>query len=91
MIWDRAWKELTGLPFVFAAWISNKPLDPSFLLAFNEANRSGLDHIEAVVAENPFPFFDLRVLQNVLDNIVLTIPNAEGWRKIPLDSCGYDK
>ena len=54
-----AWKALTGLPFVFAAWISNKRLDPSFVEAFDEANRQGLLHIDDVVAENAYPVFDL--------------------------------
>jgi chorismate dehydratase len=56
----EAWKELTGLPFVFAAWISNKKLDPSFLNAFNKANEFGVGQIDAVVAENPFPLFNLQ-------------------------------
>ena len=55
----EAWKGLTGLPFVFAAWISNKPLDPGFVAAFDEANRQGVEHIDAVVAENPYALFDL--------------------------------
>lgn len=55
-----AWKELTGLPFVFAAWISNKRLDPSFLAEFDEANRQGLAHIDDVVAENPYAAFPLK-------------------------------
>ena len=55
----EAWKALTGLPFVFAAWISNKPLDPVFIEAFDEANRRGVEQIDAVVAENPYPVFDL--------------------------------
>jgi chorismate dehydratase len=55
----EAWKNLTGYPFVFAAWISNKALDPEFLKKFNEANKAGLEQIDAVVAENPYPFFDL--------------------------------
>jgi len=55
----EAWKGLTGLPFVFAAWISNKPLDPGFIREFDEANRQGIGHIDAVVAENPYPFFNL--------------------------------
>jgi chorismate dehydratase len=54
-----AWKELTGLPFVFAAWISNKSLDPSFIKEFDEANRQGLLQIGEVVAENPYPHFSL--------------------------------
>ena len=56
----EAWKAFTGYPFVFAAWISNKSLDPAFVAAFDEANRQGLMQIEAVVAENPYPVFDLR-------------------------------
>lgn len=55
----QAWKELTGLPFVFAAWISNKPLPDDFIAAFNAANKLGLEHIDEVVAENPYPVFDL--------------------------------
>jgi chorismate dehydratase len=55
----EAWKALTGLPFVFAAWISNKPLEPSFLRVFNEANAAGIREIDAVVAGNPYSFFDL--------------------------------
>jgi chorismate dehydratase len=56
----EAWKNYTGLPFVFAAWISNKPLPVSFTSAFNEANELGLRHIDDVISENPFPDFDLR-------------------------------
>lgn len=56
----EAWKQHTGLPFVFAAWISNKPLPAGFLADFNEANAQGLLQIDAVVAENPSPHFDLR-------------------------------
>jgi chorismate dehydratase len=55
----EAWKGLTGLPFVFAAWISNKQLDPAFIRKFDEANRQGLLHIDEVVAENPYSIFNL--------------------------------
>jgi chorismate dehydratase len=54
-----AWKAFTGLPFVFAAWVSNKPIDPGFIAAFDEANRKGVACIDAVVAENPYPIFSL--------------------------------
>jgi chorismate dehydratase len=54
-----AWKELTGLPFVFAAWVSNKILPQSFCDAFNKATATGLDHIPEIVAQNSFPAFDL--------------------------------
>ena len=55
----EAWKDMTGLPFVFAAWISNKPLDEGFVKRFDEANYQGLQHIDTVVAENPYDIFDL--------------------------------
>ena len=55
-----AWKEYTGLPFVFAAWVSNKPLSEEFIVAFDKANEEGLKNIDAVVALNPYPVFDLK-------------------------------
>lgn len=40
-----AWKDMTGLPFVFAAWVANKKLEPAFLERFNAALALGLAHI----------------------------------------------
>ena len=59
-----AWKEMTGLPFVFAAWVSNKVLPQSFCDAFNEATGMGLDYIEEIVAKNLFAAFDLKDYYN---------------------------
>jgi chorismate dehydratase len=55
----EAWKDFTGLPFVFAAWVANKELPANFITAFNAANAEGLKHIDEVVTENPFPYYDL--------------------------------
>ena len=55
-----AWQQHTGLPFVFAAWISNKPLEEEFIIKFNAANDIGLQHIDEIVATNPYPVFDLK-------------------------------
>jgi chorismate dehydratase len=54
-----AWKDHTGLPFVFAAWVSKKKLDPGFVAEFNEANRFGLTKIDEVVQEYQYKIFDL--------------------------------
>jgi len=54
------WKKFTGLPFVFAAWVSNKKLDNDFISSFNEANSYGLTKIDQIVMDNPFPEFDLK-------------------------------
>jgi chorismate dehydratase len=45
----EAWVNHTGKPFVFATWVSNKPLDALFINDFNEANGLGLKNIDKVV------------------------------------------
>lgn len=54
-----AWKEMTGLPFVFACWVANKKLSDSFIQNFGEATAFGLKHISEIVKANPFPYYDL--------------------------------
>ncbi len=55
----EAWKSMTGLPFVFAAWVSNKKLNDDFITGFNNAIAIGSKHLEEIVAENICPHFDL--------------------------------
>jgi chorismate dehydratase len=43
------WKKFSGLPFVFACWTSNKPIDNTFINEFNEALKLGVNNIDAVV------------------------------------------
>jgi chorismate dehydratase len=50
---------MTGLPFVFAAWVSNKKLSQSFVDEFAEANSFGFLHLDEVIGNNPFTAFDL--------------------------------
>ncbi|MEO5984200.1 MAG: menaquinone biosynthesis protein [Ferruginibacter sp.] len=54
-----AWKDFTGLPFVFATWVSNKSLPGDFIAAFNASTSLGLRHLNEIVAANPFAEFDL--------------------------------
>jgi len=54
------WRSITGLPFVFAAWVSKKPLPAEFTRLFNEANAVGLEHIDEIVDNTPFDLFDLK-------------------------------
>lgn len=53
------WRSITGLPFVFAAWVSTKQLPDNFIRLFTEANALGLQHIDEIVAANPFELYDL--------------------------------
>jgi chorismate dehydratase len=54
------WRSITGLPFVFAAWVSNKKLSPLFIDAFNKANAIGLQHIDEIVTELSYELYDLK-------------------------------
>jgi chorismate dehydratase len=70
----EAWKAMTGLPFVFAAWVSNKQLPGAFVAAFNEANEAGVNHIPSVVATTPYPAFDLHAYYTRFINYELDEP-----------------
>lgn len=54
------WRSITGLPFVFAAWVSTKPLPDSFIQLFDKANSLGMDHIDEIVADTAFELYDLK-------------------------------
>ncbi len=54
-----AWKKFTKMPFVFAAWISNKKLPEDFIDSFNEANAFGLNKIRQIVEDNNYHTFEL--------------------------------
>lgn len=45
-VYDLAyeWQQFTGLPFVFAVWAANKPVDQAFIDDFNKALNFGLQH-----------------------------------------------
>jgi chorismate dehydratase len=47
------WLKFTGLPFVFAAWIANKPIPADFITEFNNALRLGLAHRKDLLKELP--------------------------------------
>lgn len=56
----ETWKKMTGLPFVFAAWVSNRPLPESFARSFNEANRYGVENLSDVLSAIHSDIFDLK-------------------------------
>ncbi len=47
----KAWKEFTGKPFVFAAWVANKKLDDNFINDFNKVISFGLENISESIKE----------------------------------------
>jgi chorismate dehydratase len=54
------WRAITGLPFVFAAWVSTRPLPEDFIEEFDKANGLGLNHIDEIVAATAFDLYDLK-------------------------------
>ncbi|MBO9204585.1 MULTISPECIES: menaquinone biosynthetic enzyme MqnA/MqnD family protein [Niastella] len=77
----EAWIEMTGLPFVFAAWVSNKQLPADFIEGFNEGNKLGLQHIAQAVEENPYPVFDLHKYYTEHISYELTPNKRKGLEK----------
>ena len=54
------WKNFTGLPFVFAVWVSNKKIESAFIAKLNLALKFGLDNRAEVIKKAiEIPDFDL--------------------------------
>lgn len=54
------WMKLTGLPFVYAAWVSNKEIDGLFIDKFNQALAEGLTQRQTLLKDLPeVPNFDM--------------------------------
>ncbi|MDB5171713.1 MAG: hypothetical protein JWN51_486 [Phycisphaerales bacterium] len=52
----EAWKELTGLPFVFAAWMAREGVDLGSLPAdLERAKREGLRHVDEIITRHALP------------------------------------
>jgi len=47
----EVWKEHTGLDFVFACWVANKPIEAAFIEKFSAALENGIVHIPDVITE----------------------------------------
>jgi chorismate dehydratase len=77
----EAWIDFTGLPFVFASWVSNKPLPADFIAAFNEANKKGLENINNVVAGIPYNVFDLHKYYTEHISYELSVAKRKGLDK----------
>ena len=54
------WRSITGLPFVFAAWVSKRKFPEDFIRMFDAGNAIGLKHIKEIVAEHSFELYDLQ-------------------------------
>ncbi len=61
-IYDLAneWRVMTGLPFVFAVWVSLKPMSEEWVQTFNAANAVGMGMLDEIAEQQKFSSFDLK-------------------------------
>lgn len=72
----EAWTAWTGLPFVFAAWVSTKPIHPEIMRRFNAALQLGLEHLPELLKIIPsIPNFDTE--KYFRENISYTLDDAK--------------
>ncbi len=70
---SNEWRTLTGMPFVFACWVSNKQLPIEFVSDFNLALKQGLNSLDIVAdsfaekTDNLLEYFTKHISYN-LDN-----------------------
>jgi len=72
------WRKITGLPFVFAVWVSTKKLHDDFIKLFDEANAAGLQHINEIAAATPFDLYDLKKYYELHLSYLLDAKKREG-------------
>jgi chorismate dehydratase len=53
------WRSITGLPFVFAVWVSKNKLPQEFITAFDRANGIGIARLPDIVKSLEFGLYDL--------------------------------
>lgn len=72
----EAWAAWTGLPFVFAAWVSTRPIHPEIATRFNAALQLGLEHLPELLKILPsIPHFDTE--KYFLENISYQLDDAK--------------
>ncbi len=46
------WKNFTGLPFVFAAWVTTSEINSEFILEFNSALKFGIENTKTAIQQS---------------------------------------
>jgi chorismate dehydratase len=71
------WKNFTGLDFVFACWIANKPVDIEIISEFNMALAYGLNHLPEVIAECEKSYPDYQLSKYFCENISFVFDDSK--------------
>jgi chorismate dehydratase len=78
------WKEMTGLPFVFAVWVSNEKLPKDFIVAFNKALEIGLTDIDKAIALEGDNYSDCANPEDYLNHKISYLLDAKKQKGIAL-------
>ncbi|MAM05526.1 MAG: radical SAM protein [Flavobacteriales bacterium] len=72
------WSTMTGMPFVFAVWVTNKNLNPNFIQKFNQALDFGVRNINKslsvsnvsheIFVKDPLKYLNSRISYNFDEN-----------------------
>ena len=73
----EAWLKYSGLPFVFAAWVSNKPLPESFINKFNAGLKIGVEAIPDLMYILPPPADGFDLEKYFTENISYELDRAK--------------
>jgi chorismate dehydratase len=73
----EAWKQHTGLDFVFACWVANKPLEKAFIDRFERALHDGIVHIPEVIAEYQLRYPDYPFEEYFRENIFYHLDDSK--------------
>lgn len=73
----QAWLDFTKLPFVFALWVANKPIEEDWILAFNNALSKGLVSKQQSVDYKQVDVEDSIVLDYLTNSISYTYDDAK--------------
>ena len=71
------WIALKQLPFVFACWTANKPLDAAFVEKFNQALDYGIHHIPEAIEKYNHQFPREYALRYLRDNISFALDSEK--------------
>ncbi len=73
------WKKYTGLPFVFACWVANRPLPSEFIADFNNALSLGVNNIDKVAERfgESGPITGMELRKYLTENIDFYLDNKK--------------
>jgi chorismate dehydratase len=72
------WREMTGLPFVFAVWVSIKHIPDDFKILFSQSSLVGFDNLSAIISDYNHSPYDLFKYYNNNISYILDLNKKKG-------------